>query len=196
MLEKKLITVGGAVGILALGACFLPPPQRKPPVPNLPPYLSGIRTIAIRVDDASSGDHIGTAQISSTTAGKMNSLWRQNAVHSEPWQAGKTCDATLKIVILQKTSSRGKRAPSSTPWTFALCTSSTLTARDGTLLWKEPAGRSQFTHWFAQDPPPNFWNSRALVNEAAYSLAITVGARLRFSQIKNDNQQPTTESNQ
>jgi len=34
MVEKKLLTLAGVVGILACGACFLPPlPQHEPPPP-------------------------------------------------------------------------------------------------------------------------------------------------------------------
>src|SRR5215469_13356942 len=104
MLEKKLLTLGGAIAILALGACLLPPPRphRRPPAPALPPYLARIHYIAIQVEDRSASSPIDLAPLNHAVGDEMNNLWKESSIHFLGPPPGPAPDATLKILIRQK----------------------------------------------------------------------------------------------
>ena len=54
MFEKKMLTLCCAIGILAFGACFLPPlPQRQPPPPPIRSGLRGLSNVEVAVANQS-----------------------------------------------------------------------------------------------------------------------------------------------
>ena len=175
MLRPKVLTVAAVLGILACGACFLPPlpqPKRK-----LPPYLAGVHTVAIQVEDLSTSDPFDSGAMSTATAASFNRLWTDFPVHAEPLHSVNTADATLHIAILYKYKSASlSRGPDGGEvWDFQIAANFTLMARDGRLLWQQFGKTRNFARWFQAAPTPSLWNSREVVNGATYNLALTAG---------------------
>jgi len=179
MVEKKLLTLAGVVGILACGACFLPPlPQKKTP---LPPALSSVHKIAVRVEDGTTGNLFDPVTISNATADNFNRLWKDFPVQAEAFNAGGPSDAALRITVLRKTAScrpgnNGKQFCS-----FETIVSFTLTAADGRILVSRQQESSKFGLWYKGDSPPSNLNANPFRKGASYSLAMTAGSMLFLS---------------
>jgi hypothetical protein len=183
MFEKKLVTLCCAVGILACGACFLPPlPERKTP---LPPALASVHNIAIHVEDGTAGNLFDPLIMSNATAGNFNRLWNEFAVRAEGFSTGKPSDAALRITVLRKTAScipgdKGRQFCS-----IEMIASFNVTAADGRILQSNLEERSKFGLWVTGNSLPETWNSNPFRQEAAYALARTAGVKLLLSEHPN-----------
>jgi hypothetical protein len=178
MHRRKLLTVACALGVLACGACFLPP-LREPP-PPLPPSLAAVRTIAVQIEDSSAHDLIHEAPMSAAVASNFNRLWAEFPVRALPYVEAGRYDAVLKVTIIQKTVSGGSTSHGNQLWTFEILASLALTASDGRILQSETNQRSRFGFSSKIGLAPGTWNSAPIRNQAAYALAMTVGDRLLF----------------
>ena len=176
MLKKKVLTVACAIAIVATGACFLPP-EHVPP-PPLPPYLVQVRTFAIQVQDASGKDLIDGDAMSRAVASNFNELWKDYSVRARPFQPSGHTEATLRITLARKSASGSSTEQGKQRWNFELSASSTLTAPDGRLLWQEQDENSHFTVRLENGLPPDGWNSRIVMKQSAYSLAMVVGEKI------------------
>jgi hypothetical protein len=183
MLEKKLLTLGCAIEILACGACFLPPlPEPKPP---LPPALASVHIIAIDVEDGTASNFFDPRFMSNTTAGNFNRLWKEFPVRAKAFNAGGPSDATLKITVLRNKASckpgdKGKQFCS-----FEMIASFAVTAAEGRILENKSEEISKFGLWLEGKPLPESWNSNPFRQEAAYALAMTAGDKLFVSERPN-----------
>jgi hypothetical protein len=179
MLEKKLVTLACAVGILACGACFLPP--LRDPAPPLPPALASVHIIAIQVEDGTASNLFDPLIMSSATAINFNRLWNEFPLRAEASNAGGPSDAALRIAVLRKTAScipgdKGRKFCS-----IEMIASFTVTATDGRILQSKPEERSKFGLWVKGDSLPGTWNSNPFRQDAAYALAMTAGEKLLVS---------------
>jgi len=179
MLDKKLLTVGSAIGILAMGACFLPP-DRSPSHP-LPPYLRSIHSIAILVEDATGESPMDSYTMSAATAGRFNRLGAEFPVHAAPQRVGTYSDVVLHIVVTQKSLSHVRTAGSRELWEFQISTDSTLISNNGQFLWNLPNGAVRVTRWFPADAGTPSWTDHGVTQDVANDLAMDSGAFLTDS---------------
>jgi hypothetical protein len=179
MIEKKLLTLACAVGILACGACFLPPLDE--PKPQLPPALASVHIIAIQVEDGTGSNLFDPLMMSSATVSNFNRLWSEYPVRAKALNAGGPSDAVLRVVVLHKTDSftPGKKGRQFYP--LEMIASFTVTAADGTNLESKPEESVKFGVWFSGKSLPENWNSSPILHEAAYALAMAAGNKLLVS---------------
>ena len=179
MLDKKLLTAGSAIGILAMGACFLPP-DRSPSHP-LPPYLGSIQTIAVNVEDMTGESTMDSYTMSAATASSFNRLWAEYPVYAVPHRAGAHSDVVLHIVVTQKSLSRVRTAGNRELWEFQISTDSTLISNNGQLLWRRPNQAVHVTRWFSANAGTPPWKDHGVTQDVAYDLAMNSGAFLTNS---------------
>lgn len=137
MHRKKLFTVACALGILACGACFLPPP--RPAAPPLAPDLRASRRIRVEAANTSPTQHIPPQRFGSTLVGRMNDRLARADIKARTNTEPKTGDAVLHIEILQE-SVTSKPAPSypkqaGVVFNFSVVFNGTLTAANGAVVW-------------------------------------------------------------
>lgn len=136
MLKNKLLTLGGAISILAIGACFLPPPQRRSPQPPraLPPQLQGIRTIHVIVIDNSIPAHLDTAGVAADIVRYINTLDLGGVVRAHA--GDRPADADLQVSVLNEIATLQRTMPptGNEAWDFDLTISATLKNHDGSIL--------------------------------------------------------------
>ena len=138
MLGKKLLTLACAAGIVGLGACFLPPIEpRQPPPP--PPRLDfhGMRRIYVSVTNKSASQHTDASALAAAIALAFNDRDNIHGIHASPAES-KHHDGTLQIDIVNESA-----LPEATPaspgigsWVFEVTWNATLTAANGTVLWR------------------------------------------------------------
>lgn len=178
MFEKKLLTLAGVVGILASGACLLPPlPQKKA---SLPPVLASVRRITIQVEDGTSGNLFDPLILSNATAGNFNQLWKDFPVRADAINVGESSDAALRITVHRKTVSCKPESKKGLFCSYEMIISVTLTATDGTILKSRQQVSSKFGLWYHDDSLNENLNANPLRQQASYSLAMTAGETLFY----------------
>jgi len=176
--RKKLLTLAGLVGILACGACFLPPlPQQRA---SLPPALASVHMIAIRVEDGTASNLFDPLIMSNATAGNFNQLWKEFPVKAEASNAGGPSDAVLRITVLRKTTSCNPEGNGKQFCSFEMVASFTLTIADGRALQSWPQKSSKFGVWYKGNSLPDNLNANPFRHDASYSLATTAGEMLFY----------------
>ena len=142
MLRKQLITLAAILGILGCGACFLPNLVDRDPIPPPPPLkidLRGVRMIGVTVSDDSKAPLLDPAMLSQRVAEYGNFRSRDTKVKWRVHRESGNEDARLKISILKESA---VKVPQTTPsaaqkWALRLTISSTLTTRDGRVIWQD-----------------------------------------------------------
>ncbi len=151
MLEKKLITLGCAVGILACGACFLPPlPQHEPMPPPVRLDLQGIRRIRVEVTNESQSHDLDPNALANWIEIRIDSQARRAGVKtfSQRDHASVDADAVLKVAVLDESALpvRMRSNGSDEDWNFQVNISGVLTKKNGQVVWRETDGNYQFSH--------------------------------------------------
>ena len=174
-MRKQLIAGACVVAMVAFGACgaslSAPPVPHPPPAPV--PGLALVHTIAIEVQDASGGDLVDGDALTQTVVAKWNSARKKKQVHFDVTQPSMADDATLKIVLLRKTLSCEPSDPFLQKCGLLLTTSSTLTSRDGKLIWRGSKEESKCDFSVGYLTPDEIWKSDAFMEVAAYCLSFT-----------------------
>ena len=116
--------------------------------------------------------------MSRAVASNFNALWKDYSVRAKPFQPSDHDDATLRITLGRKSATGSISDHGKQPWRFELSMSSTLTAPNGQLLWQEQDENSHSTIWLENGLPLDGWNSRVVMKQTAYSLAMVVGERI------------------
>jgi RNase P/RNase MRP subunit p29 len=172
MVKKKLLTLAGVVGILACGACFLPPlPQKKAP---LPPALSSVHKIAVQVEDGTAGNLFDSVIMSSATASNFNRILMDYQVRAEAYNTVGHGDAVLRITMLNKTASCVPKGDGEY-CSIELIASYTLTAVDGRVLLSRPQESSKNGIWQQGNSLPENLKASTFERLASESLAATAG---------------------
>jgi hypothetical protein len=153
MVEKKLLTLACAVGILACGGCFLLP-DPKPPALPVRIDVSGIRTIGVEVLNSSETHHLDPNTLARRIRDMITLQARDvkvKAVLRKGTAIGNE-DATLQVTILgehgepEQPESRSMDAK----WDFQVRVSAILTKKNGTVVWRE----SNPDYRFSTEVPP------------------------------------------
>jgi len=174
-MRKQLIAGACVVAMVGFGACgaslSAPPVPHPPPAPV--PGLAQVHTIAIQVQDVSGGDLVDGDVLSQVVVSNWNSALKKKHVYFDVTQHSMADDATQKIVLLRKTLSCEPSNPFLQRCGLLLTTSSTLTSRDGKLLWRGSKEESKCELSVGYITPAEIWRSDAFMEVAAYCLSFT-----------------------
>ena len=135
------------------------------------PGLAQVHTIAIQVQDVSGGDLVDGNALSRAVVANWNSVLKKKYVDFYVMQP--SMDATLKIVLLHKTLSCEPSTSFKQKCSLRLITSSTLTDRDGKLIWSGSEEESKGEFWVGHITPQDVWKSDVFIEAAAYCLSFT-----------------------
>lgn len=137
MVRTKLITLACAVGILACGACFLPPPPQPPP-PPLRIDLRGSRAIRVEVTNTSATRHVDPDDMSRWIVASINAQRREGIPAARAGGEPAEGDAVLRVSILAESLvSRPTTQGPSNAVQIQLTIDATLTRPDGAIVWQE-----------------------------------------------------------
>ncbi|HKF48175.1 MAG TPA: hypothetical protein VKB38_12515 [Terracidiphilus sp.] len=151
MHRKQLVTLGSAVGILACGACFLPPPRPAPPRPR--PHLNLHGSNRIRVTVTNSGTQaIDTAMLERCLVGSINHRRPAGVPAAVGGGNAQNNDAVLQVTVENETATpepqRSSRDVST--WDVKVTLSATLAQAGGTWYGRRPT--SSLTDSFSRPP--------------------------------------------
>ena len=176
MIEKKLLTLAGAAGILLCGACFLPPLPQHPPLP--PPVrrgLEGVREIRVEVANVSKSFHLGVSALAVEVADIVSAQSHGKIKAHTSKEAGDG-DAVLRIEISSEKATRVPGPGESETWYFEIDASATLTRSDGNVIWTATDQRIFLSEGFPRPAPADAWDDREAINR----LQAVIGSRLVF----------------
>lgn len=154
--RKKLLTMASAVGLLASGACFLPPPRR----PRIHPHV--INSVLVKVTDASGSPLLDKDQFGRWIADAINAQSQGQGPSARFGGAAKPGDVVLEVELAQELAKSKPIESGLFEWHFDLLTSLTLSAPNGAALSGLPA---RLHHWRGPLPvssPELAWRDPAL----------------------------------
>ncbi len=167
MVEKKLLTLVCVAGILACGACLLPPlPRHEPPPPPVRTGLNGVQSIQVVVTNASPSHHLDSAALARRIAETFNAQSWTTKVNAHVGKEPENEDAVLAVTVLSETVEPAKTGR----MTFLIKDSATLTRLDGALAWRE----TEVGNWISRDVveqnQPDAWKLPGLVDGVSERL--------------------------
>jgi len=158
MVEKKLLTLACAAGILACGACYLPPEPYRPPPPRI--ELQGIQSIRVAAANVSELHHIDPSSLAQAVANSVELRARETGVNATAQGSAGPADAVLAITVLSESAilslSSNKRL------SLLINISATLTRQDGVVIWRETDIPYQFSYNLRSDDSEDVWQSAFL----------------------------------
>jgi hypothetical protein len=173
MVRKKLLTLLSVAGLLACGACFLPPPH---PIQPPPPYLRGVDGVFLEVTDISDPHRIDTDQLGQWIAASVNTRdqGRNPRVY---WGGQRKAGDTVLHVSVGNEGAASEPEPQSpeTRWTFTVSIAATLTAADGAVLWQKSNRQFHLNRGLLASTPELAWQApvvAAWLHAIAYNLAV------------------------
>jgi hypothetical protein len=161
MLKKKLLTIAGVVGILACGACFLPPIHTRPPTPLPPPPIrlpENIHTVRVVVTDNSIPAHIDTQAIANSVATYINLI---DAGQGASAHAGKEpADADFDVAIADENAILIKSWPSddTESWSFSFTLTPVLVRNGSKIIGRKRNVPIQFQVVLQPHHPADVWS--------------------------------------
>jgi hypothetical protein len=169
MIEKKLITLACAIGILACGACFLPTlPEHQPPPPPLPRLaLAGLQSIRVSVTNTSESHHLDPTDLALAVTKSINELTNETGVSAyDQRYAG---DAVLEIHVVSESSIT--IPPGNKGVIFQVTISATLTRKEGDVMWRETNAAYPIACSFAPADSSNVWTEPIVRNWVINALS-------------------------
>jgi hypothetical protein len=181
MLEKKLVTLGCAVGILACGACFLPPlPEHRPPPPPVHLDLQGIQRIRVEVSNNSESHHLDPNALAGWIEIRINTQARGAGVKafSQKNPASADADGVLQVTVHSETVApeRPESTGGDEQWNVQVNVSAVLTKKNGQVVWSESDGGYRFSRRDAGVDEAGILSRPDLQNW----VSLAVGRRLVF----------------
>ncbi len=161
MLKKKLLTIAGVLGILACGACFLPPIHTRPPAPLPPPIRlpEDIHTVRVVVSDNSIPAQIDTQAIANSVAEYINLI--DGGQGASAHAGGEPGDSELEIAIANEDASLEKVFPDGTEsWTFHFIFAVVLVRSNGKIVSQKPNVPVEFQLMLPPKHPADIWSIR------------------------------------
>jgi hypothetical protein len=176
MLEKKLVTLVCAAGILACGACFLPPlPQHAPPPPPVQLDLQGIHRIRVQVTDNSEPHHLVASDVANWVGLRLTAQARRAHVTAFSQKEPANEDAVLQVTLLSEAAGPQSTGDSRV-WGFHVNVSAVLTKAGGQVVWQESDGAYEFRRAFQSQRVEELWTEPAVQNW----LTLAVGNRVVY----------------
>jgi hypothetical protein len=176
MFEKKLVTLACAVGILACGACFLPPlPQHAPPPPPVQLDLHGIQRIRVQVIDNSEPHRLAASDVANWVALRVTSQAKRANVTAFSQKEPANEDAVLQVTLLSETAAPQPNETGAA-WDFHVNVSAVLTKAGGQVVWQESDGVYEFHRASRPESVEELWKDPAIQNW----LTLAVGDRLAY----------------
>jgi hypothetical protein len=172
MLGKKLVTLACAIGILACGACFLPPPPYHPP-PGLD--LHGVQRIRVEAENVSESHHLDPSDFASMVAIYINYLTSETRVAAASEKEAGVAESVLHVSVLSESMLPYRIEKRALP--FKISISATLTKPDGELAWHETGAVYSVTYYGSPDSSADVWKDR---NVQSW-IASAVGSKLANS---------------
>jgi hypothetical protein len=168
--RKKLLTLAGVVGILACGACFLPPlPQHKPAPPPIRVGTDGVHNIRVEAVNSSLSHHLVAAALAQKIAVAINEQsWKTKVNAHVGWEPGGE-DAVLVITVLSETLETEQAETGSR--TFLIRDSAKLTRPDGTLVWQETEAGNSIEYNVDEQNAADAWKILGLVDGVEKALS-------------------------
>jgi hypothetical protein len=173
MLEKKVLTLAGALGILACGACFLPPlPEHRSPLPQ----LQGVRRIRVAVAGSSASQHIDPPALAQAVAFRINLETSGTGAKAYAGDQAEGRDGILSIAVLKASATPGSASVANglVMWSFDVTVTATFTDSGGRVVWQETDGDYCLSRALPPIDPAEMWNDPIDRNW----LARAVGNRL------------------
>lgn len=167
MVRKQLLTVGCVLGILACGACFLPPIKTTPTYPPAPlrEELHGIKAIRVVVDDASATHFVDASQVAACVTQNLDGRAGRTHIRSDNRETPRAGNALLRITIKNVTTTENQYAQQGAAkrWSLGVTIDATLSDADGKTLWEQKDQTYRDDDSFESDDPATIWKtSRAL----------------------------------
>lgn len=185
MFKKKLLTVACALGILACGACFLPPlpaptPRATaPPAPVLPRWIA-IHTVRVVATDVSDKRHLDGDGLAMKVANRINWLTGGTVIRAYASDQPGSEDAVLEVKVEKESETRSATSPKRDDWTFAIGISATMTDRYGQVRWQDAEPAILYYGIFPHDPSLDEWNERGLKESLPDFLGERVAHRVLY----------------
>jgi hypothetical protein len=172
--QKQTVTLAGAIGILACGACFVPSHYTPPPPP--PIVTEGVKNVRIVVIDESEPKRINLPALEGVILAGFDRFPVHNKITAYPEEkAAPEVDAILEIRILSLTTipDPSPTAATQQKWGFNIRTTATLSRRNGDVIWR--GGSIGVPHFdsYARDEE-SMWKDPIIQSE----LVKSVGNRL------------------
>lgn len=182
MLEKKLLTLAAIAGILACGACFLPPlPQRPPPPPPRFPFrLEGVRKIGVQVVRGSESVHLDPVDLGTEIARAINFNSQRTVATALAGTEVNKADAVLRVTILSEAVQQRRQA---TETSFGYLTlyiqdTATLTKQNGDVVWSETAFGNSVSLYIHDNEPDDGWKDPVALKRVAHTLSDRIVFRM------------------
>jgi hypothetical protein len=176
--RKKLLMLAGMAGILACGACFLPPlPEHKPAPPLIRIGLDGVQSIRVEVANAAPSHHLDPRALEQRIAEAINEQSWKTKVNAHVGKEAGDGDAVLVITVLSETVAT-RPVEKTERMTFLVKDSATLTRLDGTLVWRENEAENWIERNIAEENAADAWNKPGLANDVDKALSDRLVFRL------------------
>ena len=161
MFAKKLLTLACAAGILALGACFLPPiPVRKPP--PVPPRIDfrGIRRLCVSVSVKPEAQHIDASHLAVDIVESINQRVEQHIIRAH-FVCRPSDDGTLQVDLLSESAALqpNSASPATSLWGITVTLNATLTDREKNVVWRAANVEFLFPHPLPAPDPETVWKT-------------------------------------
>jgi hypothetical protein len=162
MLKKKLLTAVCALGILACGACFLPPlPERRPTAPPLPVYarwrqIHSVRVVAMDVSDS---HHLYGDDLAMKVANRINWTAGANGIRAFASHQPANEDAVMEFKVEKESATPWtvQSTQKQRTWSFSIGVSVSLTDRNGLVRWRDAEPAILFRAGFPPDSSIDIW---------------------------------------
>ena len=185
MFKKKMLTEACALGILACGACFLPPlPAPRPTAPPMPVaprwrHVYGVRVVAADVSDS---HHLDGEDLAMKVANRINWMARDTGIRAFASRQAGSEQAVLELRVEKEsaTQSAASAAQKLDTWSFSIGISAMLTDRSGQVLWQDVEPAVLFQATFFRDPSIEIWNHAGIDDSLPQFLSNRVASRALY----------------
>jgi hypothetical protein len=184
MLEKKLVTLVSVAGILACGACFLPPlPEHVPPPPPVQLEMQGIHRIHVVAENASPTHHLDADKLASWIAVRTQTQGRGEKLTAFSGPGAPDQDGELKVEVLSESATPGTAVAKNgmVEWRFALSVTAELRSSTGVTIWRESDGHYEFRHYEKPGDEAAAWAD----NGFSDWLTVAVGNRVAYRMLSD-----------